>query len=242
MLRVLVVDDEPPARQELVYLLSSDERVGDIRTAENAADALRALEQEPVDAIFTDIRMPGLTGLELARVLVRFAEPTPVVFVTAYEDHAVDAFALDVVDYLLKPVRPQRLADAVRRVLERKQGVSTASSPEEETIPVELGGVTRFVRRREVRYAEASGDYVRLHLLDGSGPLLRASLATLEERWAGAGFVRIHRSLLVALAHIEEVWFSAGRCTVLVGGTRLQVSRRHTAQLRDLLTRPELRR
>lgn len=242
MLRVLVVDDEPPARQDLAYLLGTDERVGEIRTAANADEALRELQHHRVDAIFTDIRMPGLTGLELARVLGRFAEPPPVVFVTAYEDHAVDAFALDIVDYLLKPVRTERLAEAVRRVVERKHGLSEAPTVTEETIPVELGGVTRFVRRRDVRYAEAQGDYVRLHLADGNGPLVRASLATLEERWAPVGFVRIHRSLLVAIAHIDEVRFTSGRCTVLVGDTRLQVSRRHTAQLRELLTRQGHRR
>lgn len=239
MLRVLVVDDELPALEELAYLLRQDERVGDVRPANSSAEALRLMQADPVDAIFTDIRMPGLDGLELTRVLARFAEPPPVVFVTAYDDHAVDAFELDVVDYLLKPVRPGRLAEAIRRVVERTEERPPAQSdPEDETIPVELAGVTRFLRRSEVLYVEAHGDYARLHLADQSH-LVRSSLATLEERWRHAGFVRIHRRLLVALAHVTEVRFAAGRYTLQVGRAELPVSRRHTTELRDLLIRQD---
>lgn len=247
MLRVLVVDDEIPALEELAYLLRRDGRIGQVLTAGSGAEALRVLQQESVDAVFLDIRMPGLTGLELARVLARFAQAPAVVFVTAYEDHAVDAFELDVVDYLLKPVRQARLAETLRRIVERgvaaEPAVAHASAtaqghdPADETIPVELGGVIRFIQRSEVLYVEAHGDYARLHVEGGRSHLVRTSLATLEERWRDAGFVRIHRSLLVALAHVTEVRFESGRCTVQVGGAELQVSRRHTAELRDLLIR-----
>ena len=240
MLRVLVVDDELPALEELAYLLRRDERVQQVETASSGADALRALERQQVDAIFLDIRMPGLSGIEVARVLARFAQPPPVVFVTAYEDHAVDAFALNVVDYVLKPVRAERLAEALRRITDRSRShaasAAATGSTDAETIPVELGGVTRFVPRSEVTYVEAHGDYARLHTRDGSH-LVRVSLATLEEQWRDAGFVRIHRRLLVALPHVSEVRIDAGRCNVRVGTAELQVSRRHTAELRDLLVR-----
>ena len=232
-LRVLVVDDERPALDELGWLLQRDARVGTVRTASSAAEALRALQDDDVDAVFTDIRMPGLTGLELAQVLRRFRTPPRVVFVTAYDEHAVEAFELDVVDYLLKPVRESRLAEAVRRVLEAG-GPPTEEA--EDAIPVELGGVTKFVRRSDVRYVEAQGDYTRLHTPSGN-PLIRVPLATLEEEWAQAGFVRIHRSHLVALAHVTEVRTDGGRVTVVVGGEELTVSRRHTRELRDLLVR-----
>ena len=235
-LNVLVVDDELPARQELAYLLRQDDRIGEVFDAGSGADALRTLEHHPVDAIFLDIRMPGLTGLDLARVLARFRSSPPVVFVTAYDDHAVDAFDLNAVDYLLKPVRSNRLAEAVRRVVEARDSGRSSDEPEDETIPVELGGVIRFVSRSAVRFVEAHGDYARLHTANGSH-LVRIPLTTLEERWAAAGFVRIHRSLLVSVRHISEVHFEGGRCSVVVDGTRLQVSRRHTRQLRDLLVR-----
>ncbi|WP_148573754.1 LytR/AlgR family response regulator transcription factor [Nocardioides caldifontis] len=232
-LRVLVVDDERPALDELSYLLDRDDRVGAVLTADSAAEALRVLQEEPVDAVFSDIRMPGLTGLELAQVLRRFREPPRIVFVTAFDEHAVEAFELDVVDYLLKPVREQRLAEAVRRVLESSAPPQDAG---DDAVPVELGGVTRFVKRSEVRYVEAQGDYTRLHTPTGA-PLIRVPLATLEEEWRDAGFVRIHRSHLVALAHISEVRSDGGRVTVVVDGEELAVSRRHTRELRDLLVR-----
>lgn len=231
-LRVLVVDDEAPALRELAWLLEQDPRVADVRTAGSAEQALVALEGGGVDVVFSDIKMPGLSGLDLARVLGRFAQRPQVVFVTAYDAHAVDAFELHATDYLMKPVRPDRLAEAVRRVLETE-----APQPDEdETIPVELGGVTRFVQRSAVRYVEAQGDYARLHT-DTDSHLIRVPLSALEERWSSAGFVRIHRSTLVALDHVDAVRMDGGRCSVRLGDDVLQVSRRHTRQLRDRLVR-----
>jgi DNA-binding LytR/AlgR family response regulator len=237
-LTALVVDDEPPALAELAWLLDQDERIGRILTAGSGTDALRALESERVDVIFSDINMPGLDGIALAKVVGRFAERPQVVFVTAYDEHAVDAFALDAADYVMKPVRADRLAEAVRRVSASNAGASTApdAPPEDETIPVELGGVTRFIQRSDVRYALAQGDYARLHTATGSH-LVRIPLTTLEERWAEAGFLRIHRSTLVSTAHVDEVRIDHGRCSVVIGGTELQVSRRHTRELRDKLLR-----
>ena len=232
-LKVLVIDDERPALDELAWLLSRDARVHDVLTCDSATEALRLLQDLEVDAIFLDVQMPGLSGLELAQVLARFKTPPPIVFVTAHEEHAVDAFELRAVDYVLKPVRPERLAEAVRRVVE---GAGHAPAGDDEQIPVERGGVTRFLNRSDIRYVEAQGDYARLHTADGSH-LLRRPLTQLEEEWGPAGFVRIHRSLLVALAHVDEVRMEGGRCTVVVGDADLVVSRRHTPQLRELLTR-----
>ncbi|MDF2705577.1 MAG: response regulator [Nonomuraea muscovyensis] len=238
-LRVLAVDDELPALEDLSYLLRADPRIGDVATARDGAAALRLLdraiaEARPIDAVFLDIRMRGLDGVVLGRLLSRFANPPRVVFVTAYEEHAVDAFEIKAEDYLLKPVRPERLAEAIRRV------AASADVPvdagESDTIPVELGGVTRFVSSADVVYVEAQGDYARLHTATGTH-LVRIPLATLEERWASAGFVRVHRSHLVAVKHIEELHIDSGRCVVRVGRTEIPVSRRHTRELRDLLVR-----
>lgn len=234
-LRALVVDDEEPALAELVYLLSRDDRIGEITTASNAPEALRILQGSEIDVVFCDIKMPGLDGIDLARVLSRFATRPRVVFVTAYDEHAVAAFDLDATDYLMKPVRAERLAEAVRRVA----GAGSVVEPDDEAdevIPVELAGVTRFVQRSTVRYVEAQGDYARLHTGSASH-LVRIPLSTLEERWRGAGFTRIHRSTLVALAHVDEMRVEGGRCAVRVGDDWLPVSRRHTRELRDLLVR-----
>lgn len=232
-MRVLVVDDERPALDELAYLLGRDPRVREVLTCDSATETLRLLQETAVDAVFLDVQMPGLTGLELAQVLARFREPPPVVFVTAHEQHAVEAFDLRAVDYVLKPVRADRLAEAVRRVVE---GTADRGPAGDLQVPVELGGVTRFVARSDIAYVEAQGDYARLHTAGGSH-LVRTPLSQLEEEWAPAGFVRVHRSLLVSLAHVAEVRMDAGRCTVVVQGTELVVSRRHTRQLRDLLLR-----
>ena len=247
-LDALLVDDEAPALSELAFLLRQDPRIGEIRTATSGADALRALDAHPVDVVFCDIKMPGLDGMEFARVLARFAERPQIVFVTAYDEHAVDAFEVRATDYVMKPVRSDRLTEAVRRVVAAHDHVSSSSvlpsshepsaEPDtaDETIPIELGGVTTFIQRSQVLYAQAHGDYARLHTATGSH-LVRISLTTLEDRWGASGFVRIHRSTLVSLPQVTEVRMDRGRCAVRLEGVELQVSRRHTRDLRERLLR-----
>lgn len=205
LLRVLAVDDEAPARAELAWLLERDPRVGSVLMAADGAEALRLLETEQVDALFVDIRMPGLDGLDLARVLRRFASPPAVVFVSAYDSHAVEAFDLRAVDYVMKPVREERLTEAVRRVDEARAVAAApvatvAPGSDDESIAVELGGITRFVKRSDVRYVEAHGDYARLvtdegrHLVRVS-PTWRSSGPTPAScASTGAGWSRSPRS------------------------------------------------
>lgn len=233
-LTVLVIDDERPALDELTFLLGRDARVAQVHGTDSPTDALRMLQQLDVDAVFLDVQMPGLTGVELAQVLSRFRTPPATVFVTAHDQHAVDAFELGAVDYVLKPVREDRLAEAVRRVV--AAGRPEAAGSGEAQVPVERGGVTRFVPVSQIRYVEAEGDYARLHTADDAH-LVRVPLTQLEDDWAPHGFVRIHRSLLIAIGWVEEVRVDAGRCTVVIGDRELQVSRRHTRELRDLLVR-----
>lgn len=233
-LRALVIDDEQPALDELAFLLARDQRIGEVLTSGSATTALRVLHEEEIDVVFLDISMPGLSGLELARVLAQFKESPAVVFVTAHDQHAVDAFDLNAVDYVLKPVRDDRLAEAVRRVVEG--GRTRGRTGTDDLVAVELGGRTRMISRSQISHVEAQGDYARLHT-DEASHLIRTPLSTLEEEWRDAGFIRIHRSILVALAHIQEIRTAAGRCTVLVAGRELAVSRRHTRELRDLLVR-----
>ena len=233
---VLAVDDEPPALDELAYLLTADDRVALVHRAGDATEALRVLRDTEVDAVFLDIRMPGLDGMELARILRRFARPPAVVFVTAYDDGAVDAFDLGVTDYVRKPVRAERLAESLRRVSGLRVQPAPARRDDELSIPVELAGTTRMLPRSSVRWVEAQGDYARLHTADASH-LVRVSLATLAERWADAGFVRIHRSYLVQLRLIAELRLTHSGYVVAVDGIELPVSRRHTRELKDRLIR-----
>ena len=194
----------------------------------------------PVDVVYLDIGMPGLDGLELAKLFATFSSPPPaVVFVTGYEHHAVEAYDIGAVDYLMKPLRVDRLAESLRRV-SRTLRTSTESDDgdrtEDEVIPVELAGTTKLVPRSSVRYVEAQGDYARLHTAEGSH-LVRIPLSVLEEKWADAGFVRIHRSYLVQLGRITELRLTGPGYVVVVDGAELPVSRRHTRDLKDRLVR-----
>ncbi|WP_375001020.1 LytR/AlgR family response regulator transcription factor [Aeromicrobium sp. CTD01-1L150] len=235
-LRVLVVDDEQPVLDELVWLLERDEHVAHVRTASSGTEALRVLDGGEIDLAFLDIAMPGLSGLEIARLLTRFARPPKIVFVTAHENHAIEAFEMNAVDYLLKPLREERLRESVRRVVENNERHPNGG---DERIAVELAGVTRFIQRSTVTDVEAEGDYVRLHTVDGESHLVRMRLTHVAEQWAAHGFVRVHRSHVVNRHHIRAVRQSGGRTTLVLpaGDATLDVdvARRHHRDLRELL-------
>lgn len=251
-LTVLAVDDEWPALDELAYLLRAEEAVSEVLTAGDATTALRLIKDRPdsIDAVFLDINMPGLDGLELAGVLAAFANPPAVVFVTAHDDRAVAAFDLGALDYLLKPLRAQRLAEAVRRVVEQREAAEPGASPQsggsedpDEVIPVEMGGSTTLVNRSDVAWVEAEGDYTRLHTLTGGSHLVRIPISSLESRWAQAGFLRVHRSYLVSSSLVTGIrTVGSGMVVLLRPGpdaavVELPVSRRHTRELKDRLVR-----
>lgn len=251
-LTVLAVDDERGSMSMLCEVLDAEPRIRNVLTASNATEALSALRgenrpagispSERVDVVFLDIRMPGLDGLELARVLSMIPDPPAVVFVTAHDDKALDAFDIGATDYLMKPVGSERLANTMRRIVRARQDANgpVHDHGEDEVIPVELAGTTKLVPRSSVRWVEAQGDYARLHTNEGSH-LVRIPLSQLEDRWSEAGFVRIHRSFLVALPLVTELRMSASGYVVRVGSgegaAELPVSRRHTRELKDRLVR-----
>lgn len=235
MISVLIADDEPPALDELEFLLGADPRVGTVHRAPSGAEAVRVIAQHPIDVVFLDIHMPGLSGFDLARALGRFERKPALVFVTADEDGALEAFELAAVDYLLKPLRAERLQRSVSRVLESLHAPAhTGPISRPEMVAVTLGTTTRMIRRDDIRYVQAHGDYARLHTDDGSY-LVRIPLSDLEQRWRDAGFVRIHRSYLVALAHVTRARLAADRPSVTSGGAELPVSRRSLPSLRESL-------
>src|SRR5688500_3796418 len=235
MINVLVVDDELPAVEELAFLLGRDDRIGTVLRATSGSEALRALAAGPVDAVFLDIHMPAVSGLDIARAISASRNPPAVVFVTADEDHALKAFELAAVDYLLKPVRAERLARSVGRISELRDG---GTAPE--MITVDQGGTTRMIRRDDVTYVQAQGDYARLHTADASY-LIRVPLADLEQQWADAGFIRTHRSYLIALTHVSHLKLAAGRPSVTVAGAELPISRRHLPSVREKLESTRIR-
>jgi DNA-binding LytR/AlgR family response regulator len=233
---VLAVDDELPALEDLVRLLEASPAVERVESAASAEEALVALgDGAAIDAVFLDVRMPGLGGLELARVLRRFEQPPAVVFVSAFDDAAVDAFELAAVDYLRKPVSRRRLDEAIERAGRR----TPAEAPvlEEETVAVDVPrGGTRLIARSSVLYLQAHGDYVRVASTEGRY-LVRARLSDLEERWAAHGFVRVHRGFVVNLRRAVEVRPRLNGTAVLVmaDGGEVPIARRQVGELRRKL-------
>ena len=196
--QVLAVDDEPLALNELIHLLSQSPHVAAVTGARNGVDALRLLKGARFDAVFLDVNMPQLDGVELATVLAGLVDKPVIVFVTAYEKRAAEAYALDAVDYVLKPLRPERIEDALKRVERRLSGGASAepsadAAPEDmAAIAVDDGRRTFFVRREDVLFAEAHRDYVHLHTV-GPNPgvhTVRIPLSVLEASWADHGFLR----------------------------------------------------
>jgi DNA-binding LytR/AlgR family response regulator len=241
-LRVLAVDDVPPALDELSRMLREAAEVADVTAVGDPLSAVKSIQAEMFDAAFLDISMPGLDGLELASLLSQLSSPPVIVFVTAYDTHAVTAFGLDAVDYVLKPVRAERLSAALTKVTRMvharraETGPGPRSAPE--TMPalaVDSNGRTRYVRRDDVQYVEARGDYVRLHTLGGVHEV-RMPMSRLEQYWEECGFLRIHRGFLIALRAVRELRSdSVGGMLARTGAGDVPVSRRHSRDLRERL-------
>ena len=215
-------------------MLRAQPAVAEVETAESGEEALHALAGgEHYDAVFLDVRMPGLDGVELARVLRRFASPPALIFVSAYESAAVEAFELRALDYLMKPVSRARVAEALARITD---GGGRGGHPHE-TLAVDApGGGTRLIRRDDVIYLQAHGDYVRVLTADGRH-LVRGTLGEIERRWAPHGFHRVHRRFLVNLGRATEVrpQLNGTAVLILADGAELPIARREVAELRRRL-------
>jgi two-component system, LytTR family, response regulator LytT len=232
-LRALLVDDEAPARSELRYLLASHPEIDVVGEAASAAEALDLSRELEHDVVFLDVEMPGLTGLEAAPLVRDRTDPPAVVFVTAHERYAIDAFAVEAFDYLLKPVDPDRLVRVIARLQER----SLENVVPVEKVPVVSGGGTELLDYDQVHYVQADGDYSRVHTYDRSY-LCTNSLGELEESLPG-GFARIHRSYLVNLGKVATVKRAGPDRIRLVlddaERTELDVARRQSRLLRERL-------
>ncbi|PCC73872.1 two component transcriptional regulator, LytTR family [Nannocystis exedens] len=234
-LRVIIADDEPLARSRLRALLADHADIEVAAEAEDADAALQAIRGERPDLVLLDIEMPGIDGVALARRL--HLTPAPlIVFVTAYADHAVDAFETGAIDYLLKPFDEARLATALNRVrtaLAARRALAGEAAPTYlERVAVTLGKRTIFVATASIDWLAASANYVELHV----GPevhLLRTTLSALEAQLDPRVFVRIHRSYAVRLDAVKELRsVGAGEYRLLLtGGVELPVSQRYRDRL-----------
>ncbi|HEY5429909.1 MAG TPA: LytTR family DNA-binding domain-containing protein [Solirubrobacteraceae bacterium] len=244
-LTILAVDDERTQLEDLARLLRNSPSVREVECAYDGHEALRKATTQAFDAIFLDVRMPDLDGLELGRVLRRFAAPPQLVFVSAYDSAAVDAFELHALDYLRKPVGRRRVEEAIERIAAAVESTAASgernparlavpSADEHEMIAVANlhGGSTRLLARGTILYVQSYGDFVRIVTADGRY-LLRSTLGEIERRWAPLGFVRVHRQYVANLRNAIELRPQLGGTAELTfaDGQTIPVARRHTAEL-----------
>ena len=233
-IRALIVDDEEPARGELRYLLAAHPEVEVVGEAPTSGEALRLAESVRYDVLFLDIELPGMTGLEVARLVLDRRERPAVVFVTAHDCYAVDAFAVEAFDYLVKPVDPERLA----RLVERLSNAGEAPKTVEKIAVVSAGGAKTLLDYDAVYWIAAEGDYSRVHTYDRAY-LSTSSLRELGEALPAARFARIHRSHLVNLGKVAAVRREGpDRLRLALDDqqqTELDVARRQTRALRERL-------
>lgn len=237
MLRAMIVDDEAPARSELRFLLEQTGKIGSINEASSVRSAIEMLMENRVDVVFLDISMPGASGIQLAEALHKLKNPPAVVFVTAYSDHAVEAFDVDATDYLMKPVEEARLDQAINKVLARVKPTSDSSKSSIERIPVEKGGRKVLIPVDQIRYIMAKDDYSCIFTEDDRY-LSTTSLAQFESKLGDFGFFRVHRRYIVNLANVGDVeTVPSGAIQLGVSGVddRIPVSRRRVVPLKKAL-------
>ena len=240
-MRAMIVDDEAPARSELRYLLEETGRIDAVFEASSAREAVEKLMEAKADVMFLDISMPKTSGMQLAEALHKLKNPPAIVFVTAYSEYALDAFNVDAVDYLMKPVEAERLEQALNKVENRAKPKEPAPQPTHssvERIPVVKSGRKVLVPIDQIRYIEAKDDYSCIYT-DNDRFLSTISLAKLEEKLAPHGFFRVHRGYIVNLEFVEDVEVISSGILQLgingIEGKKISVSRRRVVALKRAL-------
>ena len=237
-LRTLIADDEPLALDLLEKLLADHPLIELAGRCGSGEAVVRALEGTRIDLLFLDVEMPGLSGIEVARAL----DPAPmIVFATAHAEFAVDAFEADAVDYVLKPLEPERVLAAVEKASVQRPfrlrgaGRALVPSAPRETLPVKDGGRTNLLRTQDILWAEGAGDYALLHA-GGETYTARVTLRDLEAELERAGFLRVHRSAIVRAASVRAVTpLPKGEAMLtLEDGTEVKASRTYRTQIERL--------
>lgn len=238
-MRVLVIDDERLARQELKKLLKKHQEVEVVGEATNADEAKELISKLNPDLIFLDIHMPGKSGFDL---LEEMDHVPRVIFVTAYDEYAIEAFRVNALDYLLKPVEPKLLSDAIDRVFkmeitEKQIEVDDSRLSSTSQIFLKDGDKCWFVTLKDVRMFESEGNYVRV-FFNNFKPLILKSLNNLEKRLDEDTFFRVNRKFIINLRWVESIenWFSGGLLVKLKGGETVEVSRRQAARFKDMMS------
>ncbi len=236
-MKAIIIDDERLARQELKNLLSAHKEVEIIAECADANEAPTKIKELKPDVIFCDINMPGKSGLELVEEISGVVD---VVFVTAYDEHAIKAFEVNAFDYLLKPVHPERLGETIKK-LSVKESASRPdnNSPlsEKDMVFVKDGEKCWFVRLSEIRLFESEGNYVRVYF-ETFRPLILRSLNSLELRLNEKQFFRASRKHIINMSYIAsvETWFNGGLNVKMKDGKEIEISRRQAVRLKDMMS------
>ncbi|HYK44763.1 MAG TPA: response regulator [Parafilimonas sp.] len=240
-LKAIIVDDERLARAELKKLLLDYPDIDVVDEAANAQEGVDKIENQNPDVIFLDIQMPGKTGFDLLTDLERAPH---VIFTTAYDEYALKAFDVNALDYLLKPIEPKRLADAVHKLQyeiskERQglHGVNRGPLTEADQVFVKDGERCWFVKLSEIRLFESVGNYAKV-FFGTNKPLILKSLNALEERLDDRIFFRANRKHIINLRWIEKIepYFNGGLLVELKGGEKIEVSRRQTVKFKEMMS------
>lgn len=244
MMRAIVIDDERLARKELINLLNQLETVEVVGEAVNVDDAKEKIETLQPDVIFLDIQMPEKTGFDLLEELDHVPH---VIFTTAYDEYALKAFQVNALDYLLKPIEPKRLEDAINKLIGKIEGgarreddgayVNQKKLTLEDQVFVKDGDRCWFVRLSNVRLFESDGNYIKVYF-DNFKPMIHKSLNALDERLDEKSFFRASRKHIINLGWVEaiEPWFNGGLVVTLKGGDRIEVSRRQAARFKEMMS------
>jgi two-component system LytT family response regulator len=241
-IKTIIVDDERLARNELKKLLQVHPDIEVIEEATNVEDGLEKIEQYSPELIFLDIQMPGKTGFDLLAELEKIPK---VIFTTAYDEYAIKAFEVNALDYLLKPIEPKRLADAINKLQDELQkeksgsnGIFTRGSlTENDQVFVKDGDRCWFVKLGEIRLFESVGNYAKVYFSTNK-PLILKSLNALEERLDERMFFRANRKHIINLRWIEKIepYFNGGLLVDLKGGEKIEVSRRQTVKFKEMMS------
>jgi two-component system LytT family response regulator len=239
-MKALIVDDERLARKELIKLLEDHPMIEVVGEAMNAEEANQLVNELNPDLLFLDIQMPGKTGFQLLEEL----DAVPlVVFTTAYDEFALKAFEVNALDYLLKPIQPERLAETITKLADKERAKHVAiHGPEkklglEDQVFVKDGDRCWFVSLANVRMFESDGNYIKVYF-DNNKPMIHKSLNALDEKLDERAFFRASRKHIVNLSWVEgiEPWFNGGLMVKLRGGDKVEVSRRQAAKFKDMMS------
>ncbi len=236
-MRTLIVDDERLARKELNSLLEEYEEIEVVGEAANADEALDMINNLNPDLLFLDIQMPGKTGFELLEMLDNVPK---VIFTTAYDEFALKAFEVNALDYLLKPVQPERLKDSISKLPEPRKSMEEAAGKRltlEDQVFVKDGDKCWFVSLSNIRLFESDGNYIKVYF-DTNRPMIHKSLNALDEKLDPRHFFRASRKHIVNLSWVEgiEPWFNGGLMVRLKGGDKVEVSRRQAAKFKEMMS------